>query len=430
MQKIIINFIENPKNQKISSYYKEAFFDLFQNFWVKVYCFIYQWNAQLTEINKTYNDFWIYFDSFDNFEIFKNKTSMFQILEITTFTESLIQQSIEYKKNLWMSYTKNEKLFRDKKLQRELLLHYEKDISVNYKKFSSISSIDIEQLEKEFKYPFIIKPIAWIQSQLVYKVENREVFSKAVISFLKADKKHFNALNSSDTEIEVLVEEFIDGEMYSLNYYVDWNGKIYPSKIVKVLSWQELGVDDFFNYNRLAWEFIEKELENYDVLWFIQKNIEATWIRWSYIHHEFKLNSKWELKTIELNGRIWWYRLEMMKEETWFNILRFMLWEKMPENIPLTHVAFFVFYAHKRAQLKWFNTLLIEKVKTLPSFLYINLVEKNIWKETGLTKQWFPKNMIIKLKNENFDMFNKDVKFIENNYFDFLILDENYDIIT
>jgi len=363
------------------------------------------------------------FDCCNDFFEFKWKISSFEVIEITTFTESLIQTIIEYKKNLWLPYTINETLFRDKKLQRELLLNYDKNISVNYKKFKSILDINIEDLEKEFSYPFIIKPVSWIQSQLVYKVENREIFNNVVTSFLNADKKHFNALNSWKCEIEVLVEEFIDWEMYSLDYYVDGNWKIYYSKIVKVLIWQELGVDDFFNYNRLAWEFIQKELENYDVKWFIEKNINATKIRWTYVHHEFKLNSKWELKTIELNWRIWWYRLEMILEETWFNILRFMLWEEMPKNINLTNLAFFVLYAQKRSILKWFNQDLITKVEKLKSFLNLTLFDKNIWKETWLTKQWFPKNMVIKLKNNNFDDFARDVKFIEDNYFDFLILE-------
>jgi len=64
-QKIIINFIELPKKWKISYYYKDAFYDLYKNFGIKVYCFITGKNIDLKELNNTFQkdnqesyDFW------------------------------------------------------------------------------------------------------------------------------------------------------------------------------------------------------------------------------------------------------------------------------------------------------------------------------------------------------------------------------------
>jgi hypothetical protein len=37
---------------------------------------------------------------------------------------------------------------------------------------------------------------------------------------------------------------------------------------------------------------------------FINDTVKACGIRNTFIHHEFKINTKLELKTIELNGRI------------------------------------------------------------------------------------------------------------------------------
>lgn len=422
-KKVIINFIKFPNKSEISYYYKDAFSDLYFNFWIKTYCFIERKYLDLCEINLEYNEFWIFFEYYIDYNDFKSKIIDFEIIEMTTFTEELIPILIDFKKSYWLPYTKNKDLFRSKKLQRELLLNYDKNITVNYREFNSISDIKIEELEKEFSYPFIIKPISWIQSQLVYKVENREDFSNCVNSFINADKSHFNNLNKSKSDIKVLVEEFIDWEMYSIDYYVDNNWSLILSKPIMTLSWQKLLINDFFTYNTLGWKFIENGLFNYDLKWFVLKNVKATWILWNYVHHEFKLNSKWELKTIELNWRIWWFRLEMMKEWYEFNILRFMLWENMNNSENINNISVFAFYSNKRWILKWINLDLIEKVKSLKSFFSINIIEKNIWKKTWLTKDGFPKNMTIKLKNSNYEEFFVDVDFLKQNYFNFLIIE-------
>jgi hypothetical protein len=58
------------------------------------------------------------------------------------------------------------------------------------------------------------------------------------------------------------------------------------------------------NYSRSITENTDKEIDNGVLLDFIGKNVEATGVKNTFIHHEFKKTSKNKLKTIELNGRI------------------------------------------------------------------------------------------------------------------------------
>lgn len=421
-QKIIINFIDTPKKSTITYYYKDCYFDIFKNFWLKIYCF-FQWNSSfLNDLNKNYNEFWIYFDNFISINELIEKIKDFEIIEATTLTEGIIPILHEFKQKIWEKNENFKDIFRDKKLQRENLLNYDKDISINYKKFNSINDIDLELLKKEFSYPFIIKPVSWVQSQLVYKVKDDEGFLKAKKWFINADKTHLQYLNKSQKDIEVLIEEYVDWNMYSVDYYVDDRQNIFLSKIVKVFLWPDLWIDDFMNYNRISWSLVEDELIKFDLEWFIKKNIKATNIKNTFIHHEFKLNSKWQLKTIELNWRIWGFRLEMMLESYWFNMFRFLVWEKFQKS-KNDNFCVFLIYSEKRWILKWFNDELINKVKNLKSYFNINLFSENIWKEIWLTKDWFPKSMLIKLKNSDNKEFLEDIKFLEKHYRDFLILD-------
>lgn len=422
MQKIIINFIELQKKWKIPSYYKDCYTDIFKNFWIKIYCFIKWQDIDLTELNNNYNEFWIYFDNFSSINKLVQKTSNFEIIACTTFIEWIIPTLYEFKEKLWEDNDNFRDIFRDKKLQRQLLLNYDKDISINYKKFESINLINLKEIKKEFSYPFIIKPVSWIQSQLVYKVENDESFLSAKKWFVNADKTHLQHLNKNQNDIEVLLEEYVDGKMYSIDYYIDGNQNIFLSKIVKVYLWPELHIDDFMNYNRVSWPLVEDELKNYDLEWFIKKNINATKIKNTFIHHEFKLNTKWQLKTIELNWRIWGFRLEMILESYSFNMFRFLIWEKFKKN-KNDNFCVFLIYSEKRWILKWFNEELIQEVKNLKSYFNVNLFSENIWKEVWLTKDWFPKSMLIKLKNSNNNEFLKDIKILEESYRDFLILE-------
>ncbi len=422
MEKIIINFIESPEKPKITYYYKNCFFEIFKEFQVKTFFFFESKNNEfLSDLNKIYNEFWIYFFEFSSINEVIEKTKDYEIVEATTLTESIIPTLHEFKQKLWRQITRNTDVFRNKKTQRNLLLNHDKKISVNYKKFSSIFELELDEVKKEISYPFIIKPVSWIQSQLVYKIIDDKTFFEAKNSIINADKKHLTELNESEN-IEILVEEFIDWEMYSIDYYVSENWEIFKTKPVKVFLWPSLGVDDFMNYNRISGPIVENELDENELDIFIKKNVEAVNVRWTFIHHEFKLNSSWILKTIELNWRIWWFRLEMYLESYGFNIFKFFLKEKFTP-FSQDNFAVFLIYSKNRWILKWFNRELIERVKTLKSYFNINIFDDLIWKEVWLTKDGFPKSMLIKLKNSWENIFLEDVKFLEKNYFEFLELE-------
>lgn len=421
-EKIIINFILDSKRNEIADYYRNCFYDIFKIFQTKTY-FIQKTNDidRINKLNLNYNKFWIYFDNFVSISELKEKFSNYEIIEVLTFVEWLIPILEEFKEQIEKKITENKELFRNKKIQRELLLKYDKNISINYKKIDSISDISLDQIKSEFDFPFIIKPVSWIQSQLVFKVENENHFEEVKNSIINANKEHLNRLNNwSDNGL--LIEEFIDWEMYSIDYYVDENQNIFSSKPVKVHLWPELWINDFMNYNRVSGKLVENELTNYDLDGFIKKNVKATDIRWTFIHHEFKLNSKWQLKTIELNWRIWGFRLEMILESYWFNMFRFFFKEELKQSNWINNCVFLI-YSKDRWILKWFNYELIDKVKNLKSFSNINIFEDLIWKEVWLTKDWFPKSMLIKLKNENNEEFSKDIHFLKENYNNFLILE-------
>jgi hypothetical protein len=100
-------------------------------------------------------------DYFTSFSDLQNRVEELskenKIIFINTFSETLIPNVINLSKKLNIPVSDNPEMFRNKSLQRELMLNFNKEITVNYKQID-LQKFDIKELESEFEYPFVIKP--------------------------------------------------------------------------------------------------------------------------------------------------------------------------------------------------------------------------------------------------------------------------------
>jgi hypothetical protein len=286
-------------------------------------------------------------------------------------------------------------------------LEHNKNYTINFSE-QKTKELTFNELKEEFWVPFILKPKDWIGSSWVAKIKDED----------ELEKYKKQSINQN-----ILVEEFIDWEMYSIDYFVDEKQNIRLSGIVKVELWNKVWVNDFFNLSRIIGEEVEQEINLKKLSIFIKEAIIATWIKNTFIHHEFKLTSKWELKTIELNWRIWGYRLEMYEQWYLLNLLESPFNHKKTPNKVVSNIAIFSIYPTKKWIFKTYNYNLLEKIKKLESFFNLRIVpEKFEWKKVWLTKDWYWKVWWIKLKNKDKNQFKKDCDFIEKNYINLLII--------
>ena len=83
--------------------------------------------------------------------------------------------------------TSNPEIFLNKYIQRETIWKKYPETIVQYKQFSIKESMDLT--EKDFPpFPCIIKPIKWVQSSGVCKIENYEQYIAALPITLAAFK--------------------------------------------------------------------------------------------------------------------------------------------------------------------------------------------------------------------------------------------------
>ncbi len=416
MPKFLINI---SRGYKMYDYYIVAYTDLYKNHNIKTIVFFDKNLTNNTDKHIENEAFDVmYYESMDDLKMQIWAINRADVYYINTFDETLVLHLFELKKELWYTVSEHYEAFRNKNLQRELLLANYPDTSVAYYQIDIETDSSYEYFDK-LSFPYVIKPIAWAQSSGVVLINSRIELDTYLSNIKNLDQ------NMSDRWIKntkYLIEEFIDWDMYTVNYFVNPIGEVFYSPIVKVNSSRKIWIDDFSNYVRINGKIIEKEISFVDVKIFIEKNIKTFGIRDTFIHHEFKLTSKWIIKNIELNARIWGYRLEMMQNIYGFNLLTMPLKNNLYHNTSLSN-AVFVFYPKTTGILKWFNEELLKQFKNLDSYSSIRISSQKIWLKVWPTKDGFGSLVALRIKNDDITQFKKDYDFIEGKYNELIVLD-------
>lgn len=422
MKKNILIFI-TPKRltTNIPKYYKESFDNLIKKYNAKIYiCYEKEKEITLDKDKKAnLEKEWYIFQEYSSEEYlleFSHKlNSEKNNIKVYTYREAFINLMFNIKKSLNQEISEIENIFISKKLQRENLLKYDKNITVNFLKFNNLSEIKIEEVLKEFNFPFIIKPSSWISSAWVIKINSIEDLEKAILLLEDTFKEIIRI--SQIENYEIVIEEFIDWKMYTIDYFVDEYWIIHKSKIIRTKTLkEEYNIEDFWITKEVLWKEIETEIDEEKLNIYLEKCVKWCKVKNTFIHHEFKLTSKWKLKTIELNWRIWWYRLEMYKKAYNLDLIEFLFNKNIKPEFKNNYT--FIWLFPKEELNKNFVKIdegFIKKINKLESFYNFMIKKEYICKKIWFTKNWFKYFWTIRLLNKDFLQMEKDYLYIKNN---------------
>lgn len=399
-------------------YYKKSFSDLLK-IWVKIIYFYEEDESFILEKEiidgiKRIGVELISFKS-EN-EIINHLKKLQGKIFINTFEEQEIEFTNKIRKAIWQETTKNPLIFLNKYIQRTVIGEKYPETIVQFKKIPIEES---KTITRDFfpPMPCIIKPTWWIQSSWVSKINDYSEYKKA----LEKIENSFQKLENKRLKNEsILLEEFIDGKMYTTDYYVDEEQNIKFSKPVLIKLWIDYWIKDFCNISRFISHEVEQNIDSQKLYDFIKKTVIWGNFKNTFVHHEFKINSKWEYKTIETNWRIWWFRLDMYQVGYDINLLRFPFEDRITNPTLKKNVAMFALYPRQKSIFDWYHENIIKKIESLKSFHRINKGIKEIGTEIGLTQDWYGKVGSIELANNNYEEFKKDVELLENIYFDII----------
>lgn len=397
------------------SYYSDAFMSLYKNHNINT-VFVFELKDWQFEPWFDYPDHISYL-AYQDYEDLLQKLQGESIQWVYTFSEPYVLFANKLAKDLWIESSKDGSIFVDKNKQRESIKGYPsyavQSLMVDW------STFNLKEQLKNFDFPVIVKPAWWVQSSWVIKVESIDELESAInesrLALTKLEQK-------SLSKKEILVEEFIKWQMFSVDYFVKKDQSFIHSSPVRVLLWTDIWVQDFFNFTRIITPSYINQINPELLQDFISTTILAGGLKNTFVHHEFFLTTEWKLKTIEINWRIGWYRLEMIQLAYEQNLIEFPFVESF-SNVLKNHVYATSMYPSKDCVLRWFNHKLLKEISWLKSFYRSLTVNKFLWKEVGLTKSWFDKLWSIILKHPDESVIKNDFEFVTSVYNDLLVLD-------
>lgn len=259
----------------------------------------------------------------------------------------------------------------DKSLMRDRLRNYDSKLVPKYQSMQAADMAKLKVLVDGFKFPVIVKPADLQASLLVSRCNTYAELEECLQNTFKIIHDIY-AQEHRKKKPSVLVEEMMDGDMYSTDAYVTHDGQIFCLPLVKVITAHAIGLPGFYSYRHiipvgLPEEAIEGAFEA------SRSAIKALGLSSTTTHIELFLTTEgW--KIIEVGARIGGYREALYREaygvEHFYNDLavRMGMEPKMPGKA-IRHAAGINIYADEEGYIASIEGL--EQANKLPSVVYV-----------------------------------------------------------
>lgn len=195
-----------------------------------------------------------------------------------------------------------------KATMRELMRSYKEVLAPKSETVHEHTEEDIQRVLNNLSFPLIVKPNGLAASILVNRANNEEELR----GFLKTSFDVIDKVYDRDKgrgKPSILCEEFIEGDMYSVDSYVDSLGNVWSLPFVKVTTAYSIGKEGFYSYRLDSFhDLSEEDIKSGQET--ARDSILALGLRSSVAHIElFKTKDGW--KIIELGPRAGGYRQDM-----------------------------------------------------------------------------------------------------------------------
>jgi biotin carboxylase len=132
---------------------------------------------------------------------------------------------------------------------RKRFYAFDKAITPKFAIVDDAGKDSVKKIRKRVRFPMVVKPTGLAASLLVTLCYHQDELETALRSAFRKVRKIYREQGSAG-EPQILVEEFMEGEMYSIDSYVTSIGKVYHCPIVHIKTGHAAGYDDFFGYIR------------------------------------------------------------------------------------------------------------------------------------------------------------------------------------
>lgn len=157
-------------------------------------------------------------------------------------------------------------------------------------------------------FPMIVKPTNLAASLFVTICYHEEELEQALKTAFRKIAKAYEH-DKRREEPKIIAEEYMEGDMYSIDSYVNSRGKVYHCPLVRVKTGKDIGHDDFFNYLQVTPTALKREsIDKAHIA--AETAIHALGLRNTTTHTELmKMDDVW--KIIEIGPRMGGFRDEL-----------------------------------------------------------------------------------------------------------------------
>ncbi|KXK00830.1 MAG: D-alanine--D-alanine ligase [Parcubacteria bacterium OLB19] len=177
-----------------------------------------------------------------------------QLLAITCRSEKSMARFAEVVPHVSYLHTPTTDSLRwasDKYLMRKRFKIYDPTITPKFTLIKENTKEERARITKKIGFPMIIKPTNLAASLFVSICYHEEDLVKTLQTTLKRLHKAYEHDNRLE-EPKLIAEEYMDGDMYSVDSYVNEHGEVYHCPLVKVITGKKIGHDDFYNYLQIT----------------------------------------------------------------------------------------------------------------------------------------------------------------------------------
>lgn len=256
---------------------------------------------------------------------------------------------------------------------KQAFLNYDANITSKSVAYDVNNKNIVSEIDQQLIFPVVVKPSGLFSSLLVTKCNNVEELAQIIEKIRKKYAEIVHDKNIISAQ-DIIVEEFVEGPMYSIDVYVDGEQKLYECPLVRVYTGYDIGIEDFSNVMRIT-PISEGEVSENDRLELsgvMLQGIKALGLKNTSAHIEV-IKSKNGWKLIEIGARIGGFRTKIYKSAFGINhvlndyFIKIGKKPVIPRHIK-KHIVALRLYAQNEGVITDFSCL--EIIEKLASYSY------------------------------------------------------------
>jgi biotin carboxylase len=189
----------------------------------------------------------------------------------------------------------------DKYEMRKRFKLFDPKITPKFTRVKENSSVERKRVITKVGFPMIIKPANLAASLFVSICYHEDELENALGTCFRKLKRAYEK-DKRIEEPKVIAEQYMEGDMYSIDSYVNSRGLVYHLPLVRVKTGKDIGHQDFYGYTQMTPTILKGETVK-RAEYVTETAIHALGLRSTTTHVELmKIDNEW--KVIEVGPRM------------------------------------------------------------------------------------------------------------------------------